>query len=264
MVAYGSIFASSFAANIPLGNLATCDIYSEGFYSACMGHYWVYILIYSFLVTILTVKGLKEQKNFQILMCSMRFVIMSLVIFSSLHLILSKLPIAPGESPPNSNPPLFNYDKTDIALPIILFALGYQLQLPSIADLIANKQRNLWRIITLVTIVSLVWYAALGVIVPYAINNIEEQCTLNFRNYSAGYNYRPWWAIFISYVIVLFPAFDVMSSFPLMSVALADNWVTMLYGDSEVPIKKIRIIRIGVCVIPLVISFFFYNIVRDM
>lgn len=35
-VAFSSIFSSSFASNIPLGNLETCDVYNySGFYNNC-------------------------------------------------------------------------------------------------------------------------------------------------------------------------------------------------------------------------------------
>lgn len=264
LIAYGSIFASSFSSNIPLGNLDTCDIYTSGFNSSCMGHYWFFIILYSGLVTFLTIRGLKEQKSFQVIMCCMRFIIMSLVIFCSLALIIEDTPVAHGEAKPSAHETkLYDFKKSDIAIPIILFALNYQLQIPNIAELIANKEKNMWRIVTIVTITSLIWYSALGLVVPYAITDVEAQCTLNFRSYSGGYeNSRPWWAQLISYVIMLFPALDVMSSFPLISIALADNWITMVYGEGVIPRRKHLITRVAVCIFPLIIAFFFYDIVK--
>lgn len=88
---------------------------------------------------------------------------------------------------------MYNFKKTNIVIPLILFALMYQLQLPSVAELIMNKEQNLERIIRMVTITSFFFYSALGVVIPFAIENIDEECALNFRNYAAGYsiNERP-------------------------------------------------------------------------
>ena len=117
---------------------------------------------------------------------------MLLLIVCSLSLIII------GDSSENNNypkspPAMYNFKKTNIVIPLILFALMYQLQLPSVAELIMNKEQNLERIIRMVTITSFFFYSALGVVIPFAIENIDEECALNFRNYAAGYsiNERP-------------------------------------------------------------------------
>ena len=263
LIAYTSIFGSSMASNVPLPGLGTCDIYTSGFYSPCVYNYWVFVLIYAIIVIYLTLRGLKEQKSFQIVMCGMRFIIMTLVIVCSLDLLVKNNPVAPGGARPDSHSPaMFNFKETGVALPVILFALGYQLQLPSIVELVADKAKNLWRIVTAVTFTSLLWYSALGAVVPYAIPNVEEQSTLSFRQYSGGNMDRtPWWAEIISFVIVLFPAFDVMSCFPMSSISLADNWISIIYGKSEAGYKKVIGLRVVICLVPLVIASFLYNIV---
>jgi amino acid permease len=260
MIAYASIFSISFSSNIPLGSLGTCNVYED---PDCMSNYRIYLCIYSVTVVFLTLKGLKEQMLFQIIMCCMRFVIMSLVIFCSLSLIINKISVDDGSPVDSRSPVLFDFNKTTVVLPIILFALMFQLQLPSISEMIANKEKNLWRLISIVSLVSLIWYGALGAVVPFAVDQVEEQVTLNFRNYSAGYSQseRPFWTYIIDYVIVLFPALDVVSSFPLVSITLSDNWKTMIYGEQEISAKKTLLIRFITAILPLIIAFVVYDLV---
>lgn len=68
-------------------------------------------------------------------------------------------------------------------------------------------------------------YALLGIIVPIAIDKVPSMSTLAFRDYSAGYKVseRPWWTLVIEYLIVLFPALDVFSAFPLTTISSNDN-----------------------------------------
>lgn len=253
LIAYVSIFASSFASNVPLGNRPACDIYDSGLWSSCGINYWVYLLIYAVFVIYLTYKGLKEQKIFQVTMCAMRFIIISLIIICSFLLILTDKEID-SDKTLKADPPLFNIAGSGKTVPIIIFALLYQLQLPSIAGIIEDKGKNLPRIVVIIAVVSFFSYGALGIVVPFAIDELDSEVSLNFRHYSAGYKDRNIVVEFISFIIVLFPAFDVISCFPLSSIALADNWKEMF------PRSKVWINKGIIAVIPVVIAFFTYDL----
>ena len=263
LVTYTSVFGSSLAWSIPLLSTDTCDIYSSAFYSPCIYNYWIFLSIYSVIVIYLSVRGLKKQMNFQLVMCGMRFVIMSLVIICSLDLGVNNNPVAPGSPSPSAHSPvMFNFKNSGVTLPILFFSLAYQLHLPSIAEVIEDKGKNLWTIVTAVTFTSMFWYAALGSVVPYAIDNVDKQSTLSFREYSAGnVESRLWWTEFIAFVILLFPAFDMISSFPLVCISLADNWICMVYGNQEISHRRIVGFRLGLGLIGLAVAAFLYNIV---
>jgi amino acid permease len=259
MIAYVSIFASSFTSNIPVGDLSTCDIYESGVFSKCGVNYWVFVVIYGIIVIFLSFKGLEEQKAFQFLMCIMRFVIMTIIIVCCFFLILRGKDIDSSDKL-TARPSLARPENSGITIPIIIFALLYQIQMPSVAELVNDKPRNLWRIVALVTVVSFFFYGALGLVVPFAINDLESEVSINFREYSAGYKERTFWMHFVSFVVVLFPAFDVISSFPLSSISLADNWIAVLYGKQQVGKKVERAIKGVIAVVPVFIAFFVFDL----
>lgn len=260
LVAYASIFATSLADNIPLITGSSCNIYEKGYFSSCLYSYWIFLFFFSLIVVILTLIDLKEQRVFQIVMCIMRFTIMSLVIFSCISIMLSGKSIDSSKKS-HASPALFKFSNTEIGLPIIIFALLYQLQMPSVTQYVKDKKSNLWKIISLVSVTSFVWYGALGLVVPYAIDDVAAQVSLNFADYSGGKDYRNIWDYTVSYIVLLFPAFDVLSSYPLASISIADNWKAMVYGEENIPRKKIVILKLIFSVIPLIISFFLYDIV---
>lgn len=261
MIAYCSIFASSFAANVPLITGATCNIYKEGFFSSCIFSYWVFLFIYGIFVITLTIIGIKEQRVYQIIMCTMRFVIMSIVIFSCVHLIvIGKSINSNSDSHPSPTP--INFSNTGIGLPIILFALFYQLQMPSVTQYVKDKKNNLWKIVTMISIASFIWYGALGLVTPFAIEKVETQVTLNFKDYTGGKDYRNFLDYTISLIVLLFPAFDVISSYSLISISIIDNWKSMLYGTEKISKKKSLMLKLIISGIPLIVSSVLYDIVR--
>lgn len=259
MIAYVSIFASSFTSNVPVGDMVACNIYETGIFSRCGMNYWIFVVVYGMIVVYLTFKGLEEQKVFQFTMCVMRFVIMSIIVVCCFFLILRQKDIDSDEKL-EARPKLADVANSGITIPIIIFALLYQLQLPSIAEMVVDKERNLWRIVALVTVVSFFFYGALGLVVPFAVDDLQSQISLNFREYSAGYKERTFWMQLVSFLVVLFPAFDVISSYPLSSIALVDNWVSVVYGKDQPNIKVLRLMKAFVSIFPVIIAFFIYDL----
>ena len=45
---------------------------------------------------------------------------------------------------------------------------------------------------------------------------------------------EPWWVLFISYMVVLFPALDVISVMPINGIIVASNIMSFVYGDEYV------------------------------
>jgi amino acid permease len=261
LLTYSSIFASSFSSNVPLFYLPTCDIYEQGFYSKCIFNYWIYLGIFSCSVVYLSLKGMKDQKTFQIIMCGMRFLIISLIIFCCLHIIITGKSFD-GKDAYEPEPLLVNMDKGYDVVPIIVFSLMYQLLLPSIAALVRKRKENMWKIILFVTLIIGSLYGALGAVVPYAVGNVKEQITLNFRDYTAGNPSKNYWCHFVSYSVILLPALDVVSCYPFKAISLADNWANMIYGKDKSSKKMVKIFTLISAVIPLILAAVFYNIVN--
>jgi amino acid permease len=263
---YFSIFSASFAAKIPLGFADTCDIYNDKVYfGKCRAEYWIYWSIFFCSMMYLTIKGLKEQLWFQSCLTIMRFVIISIIIFTSSALIVGSNKISSDEKINVEMPQLINSKNVLNVLPILMFAFMYQLQLPSIAECTRDKKKNLPVIIKMVGITSAIIYGLISMIVPIAIKNVKVQCTIEYSDYSAGYpqDNKPWWTYFISYIVVLFPALDVFSVFPLLSIAFSDNLLGLIYGPNNPKIKEKKILifyRTLTVAIPGIISFFIFDL----
>ncbi|OMJ68987.1 hypothetical protein SteCoe_33416 [Stentor coeruleus] len=259
LVAYSSIFAASFTSNIPLYFLSTCDIYEKGFYSSCIINYWIFLGLFGFIVIYLSLLGIKNQKTFQVSMCGLRYFIICLIIYCSIELIYTGKTIdgKPGSKP---EPQLADFSKAHLAVPIIVFSLMYQLLLPSIAAIVHKRSQKMWKIVLMVTFIIFIIYSALGIIVPYAISNVKEQVSLNFRDYTGGQNEKNLWGYFVMYGVILQPAFDVIACFPFKTISLADNWGHMIYGDKIKSEKIIKVLVFVFGVVPLMFAAVFYNI----
>jgi len=84
--------------------------------------------------------------------------------------------------------------------------------------------------------VATLFYALMGILVSlYFGHNTRSLATLNWQSYTAiegGWGgdvfQRPWYAIVIQLLVMLFPIFDMLSVFPLVAVSLAENIVSII------------------------------------
>lgn len=265
MVAYASIFSSSFTSTVPLGNLDTCDIYeTSSFFTECKGKYWIYLFIFGVFTVYMTVMGLEEQHIVQVIMSILRFFVMICIIMTC------SVDISKHESNESDSyneiswPPLIDIKKVAQAVPILLFALTFQLQMPIVMESMTNKTQNLKIINILAILTCFVLYTIIGIVVPLAIKDIDSLASLSYRNYSAGYSNsdRPMWTYLIEYLIVLSPALDVASTFPLQGLTCSGALHTWIYGHgSQIPPKfSVYIFRFLVAFIPLFIAFLEYDL----
>lgn len=87
--------------------------------------------------------------------------------------------------------------------------------------------------------------------------NAPSQTSLAWNGYDAGLGYREWWMYIIEYIIILFPAFNVLSSGPLMAYGAAGNFVVMFSNPGKATTTAVRI---GVWVIPLLLGIWTYEL----
>lgn len=265
-LAYSSIFAVSFASNVPLGTLGTCDIYQdEEFFTDCRWKYWVYLGVFFVCMLYLTIKGVEEQVWFQSAMTFVRFIVMTLVIVTCVFDIAYHQHNESSDYNSIDTPSYFDFDYVGNAIPIILFASFYHNQIPTITEHVRERDKNLPKIISMTTVTCVVFYLALGLIVPFAIDDLPSMSTLSYRNYSAGHDEsdKPWWTYIVEYIIIIFPAIDVFSAFPLQGIPLADNMLSLKYGalpKNAIPRGGLLFFRSLVVVLPVLIAFFEFNL----
>lgn len=264
LTAYTSIFASSFASNVPLGPLATCNIYEDSdFGGDCRWKYWLYLALFMVLEIILVLVSYSEQKWMQTAMTIIRITVVLCIFFTCLLSVITGTKIEGGGSHSASfEGPVY---PMSIASSILVTQFAYlcHVQVPSIAQFVRDRETNLKKISSMVSLTCFIAYLSLGLVVPAAIDNVPSLVTLSFRDYSAGYSTRPWWTYIISYIIVLCPALDVVSSYPILAVSVAQNVLSFNYPGERSEFynpKKVMALKLSIVIIPAMISFFQYDL----
>ena len=99
----------------------------------------------------------------------------------------------------------------------------------------------------------------LGIVVAIALEgtNAPSMSNLAWSGYDAGLTPRPWWTYIIEYIIILFPAFNVITASPLVALAVADNISKYIKEPSRC---TVALIRIAVWIVPVIIAFFTHDL----
>lgn len=265
LTAYASVFSTSFASNIPLGTWGTCDIYNTTeFFTTCRVKYWIYLMIFALITIYLTVKGIYEQKRMQQTMSVLRFIVIFTILVTCVYNIFNHSNNENDDYNDADLPPLIRPAYIGHAIPIILFASQYHSLVPCISQAVKDKPKNLPRIQMFTAITCAVFYSLLGIIVSIAINDLPSIASLTYRNYSAGYSQknRPAWTYIIEYLVVISPALDVISSYPVQALNISGSIINWKYsGVIQEENQKIEYLcRFLVSFFPIFISFFVYDL----
>lgn len=265
LTAYASIFATSFASNVPIGPWGTCDIYStSGFFTSCRVKYWIFLMIFSVFTIYMTVKGIHEQKIMQQCMSVLRFVVILTIIVTSIYSIASHSNNDNDDYNDTGLPPAIRPVNVGHAIPIILFASQYHSLIPCISEAVKDKPRNLPMIQILTITTCTVLYTVLGIITSIAIDDVPSLTSLSYRNYSAGHSQknRPGWTYIVEYLVVIAPALDVLSGFPVQALNISSSIINWKFSGviDESNKKIVYLTRFLVAFFPIFISFFIYDL----
>ena len=265
MVTYSSIFSSLFTSNVPLGTFSTCNIYEySSFLNDCRYKYWFYLILFSFFTVYMTVKGIREQQKIQFIMSGLRFLVLIIIIITCLFNIFTHQNNNDEEYNSAELPPLIRPENIGHAIPIILFASSYQIHIPTISETIGDKEKNLRRINFMAISTCFVFYSLLGLVGAVAFGKAPSIASLGYRNYTAGTSLseRQAWTYLVEYLIIISPALDVMTAYPIKALTIADSIITWIYGGEleKLENRKIYGIRFLISSSPLLVSFLVYNL----
>jgi hypothetical protein len=129
---------------------------------------------------------------------------------------------------------------------------------PSLAHPVQNK-RSLVKIFTLALLISFAAYAVLGTVVSLFFGaDLNTASNLNWETYVGMRNKDgsvPIYAQIVTFFVVLFPALDVASAFPLNAFTLGNNMMSAYYGRDmhlhETSRLKLSFFRVCAAVPPL-------------
>jgi hypothetical protein len=245
--AYSTVFASSFAANAPvvfMNGGQTCNI-EEGS-SECINVFFVWLGVFAILAVPLSCLELKEQVIVQVIMFLARVLVVLLMAGTALGgYSCNGTAFAQVVGGKQWTPaPLFAPSGLSQIMPVSIYAFIFHHSVPILSRPVADKT-SLKTVFSVAFLIVGTAYAGLGVaLAAYFGGSIDGQCNLNWRQYigcvpdkpdgsKATLADRSTVAQAISFVVLIFPALDVLSAFPLNAVTLGNNLMSAFYGVSD-------------------------------
>lgn len=221
--AYCTVFAKAFAVQFALQGEEHPD---KGV------TYYIYLFVFACLVVPMSLMELSEQIYIQVTLSILRGVLLTLMLVTTLTAYsscgtefgsLSSTSCRSDAQATTSSLDVFRPDKLYLFLPIAAYAYIFHHSVPALSAPVENK-RSLGRLFAVALLLSFVGYTLLGVTVSvYFGKETLSSSNLNWRTYQGVLNSdgsAPWYASVVSCFIILFPAMDVASAYPLNAFTL--------------------------------------------
>jgi amino acid permease len=217
--AYSTVFANSFSA-------------AGDYYMSKTSTYYVFLFIFSCLVIPVSLLEFSEQLYLQVSLAVFRVIMVFAMVFSIVCAYLSPEENQfdlPQDYTDHHNTTIFfecQFSNLYLLMPITAFAFLFHHSVPSLAEPVTSK-RQLNSLFQTSLIITLVFYVALGVIISaYFGESTLSSSNLNWKSYK----HHSWFSSMVRFFILLFPAVDVASAFPLNAFTLGNNLMTAYYG----------------------------------
>eukprot|EP01114_Cavostelium_apophysatum_P016316 TRINITY_DN4610_c0_g1_i1.p1 TRINITY_DN4610_c0_g1~~TRINITY_DN4610_c0_g1_i1.p1 ORF type:complete len:496 (+),score=54.06 TRINITY_DN4610_c0_g1_i1:130-1617(+) len=262
--AFSAVFASSVDSlffQFVLKN-THCDPYHNDISESCHKGYFVCIAFFACIVIPLACLDVAEQAVIQIGLASYRAI--------AFLLMTTTVAVALFHPNPNgtpeyefSGPPYLAFDSPfkvsgfSAIFSSSVVALTFHYCIPDLIVTVKDKSA-FKKVITGAIFAIIVLYFVFGPICAlYFGKNTYPLVTLNWTNYSGlgggwGAGERPWWAVMIQLLVMVFPILDMLSVFPLVAITLGNNILesSPQFFKDRFPGKKGKIICRFVAAVP--------------
>jgi amino acid permease len=256
--AYGTVFANSLTANFPLGEYS----------------YYIYLVLFACCVIPTSCLELTEQVTLQMIYSACRVLMVTLMIGTVVvayyrtgkTYVDTSLP--EEEQHPNElGTNLWNWEGLHIILPVALFANIFHHSIPSLSEPV-NEKKSLHFIYMITLFCCYVAYTLIGVTLAlYFGDSILSSSNLNWMDYDGkitfqemSLNYKILSVQIISSFIIVFPAVDVASAFPLCAITLGNNLFTSFSREngsiSSYDRQKVILYRLVAAIPPIIGAMF--------
>ncbi|KAG7376651.1 hypothetical protein PHYPSEUDO_012947 [Phytophthora pseudosyringae] len=259
LVGYSQVFVNTFLTQVDhIGDWQLTSVHAA--------------IVFACIVLPLSCSDLTEQIYVQLTMSVVRFAALLIMIFSAAYAVYRD-PYDGGAvfTPrPESGPYVSDYSLVDLSGFGVMFSTGvfsqlFQHSVPGLlAPLGALNQDRASSIFGGTLLTTMMFYIALGSICSlYFGPKLATSVNLNWTEFTWGISESmtlvPLWAKLLSMIVVVFPALDTLSVFPLISVTLGDNMAAVVpkrwtRGGRKSSWKLVC--RFGAALPPLLISMF--------
>lgn len=212
--AYTSVFGNALARMVPIPGVEDS--------------YLVYATIYATIVIPASCMELSEQVFVQVMMTLARFAMLFFMVGTAGMISSQEDRMGEGEIPVPV--PMFRLAGLSKMVPVMAFAQIYHHSIPGLSLPVADK-KLLPTVFRSTTLFCTFAYSFIGCFLGLALGqNIEESSNLNWEGLAASPTSSSWMRA-ISRYVVLFPAIDVVSAFPLNAITLGNNMLAAFYGS---------------------------------
>lgn len=224
---YTQVFASAMAVQFPI---------ADGLTSA----YALYTFVFALLVVPLSCLNLDEQIFLQLLLSACRFFLIGCMVISTLQATfdVDKTYFITQQGPRGAE--LFRLEGFYCVFPIIVYSSLFHNGIPVLSEPIEDKQKvaSMFRWTIMVCCV-IFWLFGFFIANLFG-ENVKQSANLQWNDYVGGTGYLGrygWegtalWSQGLSVFVVVFPALNCISSFPLNAIVLGNNMMATIYGDN--------------------------------
>ena len=290
--AYTSVFSSALARAFPIfsetdngdiDNIFHLDL-TIGESSESL-NYSFYAIVFACIVVPLSCLELEEQVPLQVFLTACRFLMFFLMIGTA-QICADDLAAIPALETGTNNTnqdfqdpyldnSLDNFRWSGIAktLPILIFANIFHHSIPGLTHPVADK-RKIGTVFVATNTFTTLSYLILGLTLASAFGpRIEQSSNLSWGSFHAKTGQvdsqgniigAAWWAKAISRYIVLFPAIDVVSAFPLNAITLGNNLFGAAYGKDIHKVENNRWLRTAFRLLASIPPIIFGILVREL
>ena len=126
--------------------------------------------------------------------------------------------------------PLFDLSGISKIIPVVVFSLIFHHAIPSLSIEVSEKSK-LSHVFAYTNILCGLLYGLVGIVGAWYFGySVEESINLNWSPYHIVGYYRL--SKTISFYVLIFPAIDVISAYPLNAICLASNLFGIVYRDT--------------------------------
>eukprot|EP00535_Pseudo-nitzschia_heimii_P009081 CAMPEP_0197191534 /NCGR_PEP_ID=MMETSP1423-20130617/23559_1 /TAXON_ID=476441 /ORGANISM="Pseudo-nitzschia heimii, Strain UNC1101" /LENGTH=604 /DNA_ID=CAMNT_0042644203 /DNA_START=114 /DNA_END=1925 /DNA_ORIENTATION=+ len=290
--AYTSVFSSALARAFPIFSETDNGGIDNIFHlDLTMGespeslNYNFYAIVFACIVVPLSCLELDEQVPLQVVLTACRFLMFFLMIGTAQICAVDMAEIRALKTVMNATNPEFqdmNFDNNienfrwsgiQKTLPILIFANIYHHSIPGLSHPAADKGK-IGTVFVATNAFTTISYLILALTLASAFGpRIEQSSNLNWGFFHAKTGQvdsqgnvvgAAWWTKAISMYIVLFPAIDVVSAFPLNAITLGNNLFGAAYSKNIHKVENNRWLRTAFRLLASVPPIIFGVLVREL
>jgi hypothetical protein len=215
--------------------------------------YYVYLTVFAAMVVPASILELTEQVAIQVTLAIARVVMLAVMVVTIVMAVMNADedpdgrpfgPLTPTQTiSENSSEAVFQLDRMYLLLPIAAYAMVFHHSIPALSHPVKDKLQ-LGGIYTAAILFCFVAYTAIGLVVSlYFGDKILTSSNLNWSSYigsSGSAESVSLAASAVALFVVLLPAFDVASAYPLNAITLGNNLMSAYYGSSIHKVEESR------------------------